>query len=205
MSVPSEILRKLLEAFDSSLCALCSKYLPEDSEKATPCLVDLKSSRHWGITCCHLLDLLEALTASSLISDEGLRSQRLTHIHASALLTTVSQRSSEYFVKKRALLLLKRAMLQKAGEDWAFGDVPSTGLKHEHFSSDLNLLVQTVLTAVAANWLETVQVESSSFFGGTRCIQGADGQKPDCVMLRAVSLLLLKSMELHVQTTATGE
>lgn len=204
MSVPSEILRKLLEAFDSSLCALCSKYLPEDKEEATPCLVDLKSSRHWGITCCHLLDLLEALTASSLISNEGLRSQRLTYIHSSALLTTVSQRSSEYFVKKRALLLLKRAALQKAGEDWALRDVPSTGLRHEH-SSDLNLLAQTVLTAVAANWLETVQVESSSFFGGTRCIQGPDGQKPDCVMLRAVSLLLLKSMELHVQTTATGE
>ncbi|KAG7220838.1 hypothetical protein INR49_031577 [Caranx melampygus] len=195
-----EILRKLLAAFDSSLCALCSKYLPDDSGEAAPCLVDLKSSRHWGTTCCLLLDLLEALTASSLICDAGLTSQRLTHIHSSALLTTVSQCSSEYFVKKRVLLLLKRVVLQKAGEDWVLGDMPCTRLKHEHFSSDVNLLAQTALTAVAANWLETVQVESSSFFGGTRCIQGVDGQKPDCVILRAVSLLLLKSMELHVQT-----
>uniref|UniRef100_A0A3B4YLS4 Protein Lines N-terminal domain-containing protein n=1 Tax=Seriola lalandi dorsalis TaxID=1841481 RepID=A0A3B4YLS4_SERLL len=176
------------------LCALCSKFLPDEREEVTQCPVDFTSSSHWGTTCCLLLDLLEALTASSLICDAGLKSQRLTHIHSSALLTTV-RCSSQYFVKKRAMLLLKRAVLQKAGEDWALGDVPSTGLKYEHFSSDMNTLAETVLTAVVANWLETVQVESASFFGGTRNIQGDDGQKPDSVMLRAVSLLLLKSME----------
>ncbi|XP_056232243.1 protein Lines homolog 1 isoform X1 [Seriola aureovittata] len=199
-----EILGKLLEAFDSSLCALCSKFLPDEREEVTQCPVDFTSSSHWGTTCCLLLDLLEALTASSLICDAGLKSQRLTHIHSSALLTTV-RCSSQYFVKKRAMLLLKRAVLQKAGEDWALGDVPSTGLKYEHFSSDMNTLAETVLTAVVANWLETVQVESASFFGGTRNIQGDDGQKPDSVMLRAVSLLLLKSMELHIQTAQIAE
>ncbi|XP_023264062.1 uncharacterized protein LOC111656553 [Seriola lalandi dorsalis] len=199
-----EILGKLLAAFDSSLCALCSKFLPDEREEVTQCPVDFTSSSHWGTTCCLLLDLLEALTASSLICDAGLKSQRLTHIHSSALLTTV-RCSSQYFVKKRAMLLLKRAVLQKAGEDWALGDVPSTGLKYEHFSSDMNTLAETVLTAVVANWLETVQVESASFFGGTRNIQGDDGQKPDSVMLRAVSLLLLKSMELHIQTAQIAE
>lgn len=117
----------------------------------------------------------------------------------------ISSSSTEGFVKKRALLLLKRAVLQKAGEDLALGDMVMTGLKHEHFSDDVSTLTQSVLTAVGANWLESVQVDSVAFFGGTR--QGGDApQKPDCVMLRAVSLLLLKSIELRIQTAGgTGE
>ncbi|XP_049417643.1 protein Lines homolog 1 isoform X2 [Epinephelus fuscoguttatus] len=191
-----DILGKLLSAFDSSLSALCSKFLPEERKEATQCSVE-----RWGTTFCLLLDLLEVLTASSLICGAGvcLKSQRITHIHSSALLTTISC-CSEYFVKKRALLLLKRAVLQKAGEDWASGDVLSTGIKHKHFSSDMSLLAHSVLTAVATNWLQSVQVESASFFGGARCVRVEEGQKPDCVMLRAVSLLLLKSIELHIQT-----
>nr|XP_020442473.1 protein Lines homolog 1 isoform X2 [Monopterus albus] len=196
-----EILEKLLEAFDSSLSALCSKFLPEGRKKAAHPLVDFISSRHWGTTFYLLLDLLEVLTASSLTCGAGvcLRSQRITHIHSSALLTAVSL-SSDGFVKKRALLLLKKALLQKAGEDWALEEVLSPGLKYEHFNSDMTTLAQTVLTAVAANWLQGVHVGSASFFGGTRRIQGDKSQKSDSVMLRTVSLLLLKSMVLHIQT-----
>lgn len=203
--LPSEVFGKLLAAFDSSLSALCSKFLPGEGNEATR-LMDFTSIRHWGTTFCLLMDLLEVLTASSLICGAGvcLRSQRLTHIHSSALLTMISC-SSDCFVKKRALLLLKRGVLQKAGEDWALGDLLFTGLKPEHFNADMSMLSQSVLTAVAANWLESVQVDSASFFGGTRH-GGDDAQKPDCVMLRAVSLLLLKSMELHIQTAGgTGE
>ncbi|XP_027137691.1 protein Lines homolog 1 isoform X3 [Larimichthys crocea] len=190
-----EILWKLVSAFDSSLSALCSRFLP--GEKTEDCT----SRRHWGTTVCLLLDLLEVLTASSLICGAGvcLKSQRLTHIHSSALLSSISC-SSEYYVKKRVLLLLKRAVLVKAGEDWALGEPLSTGLKHEHFNSDMSMLAQSVLTAVAADWLGSVQVDSSSFFGGSRRIRGDEGQKADCVMLRGVSLLLLKSVEHHIQT-----
>ncbi|XP_044191111.1 protein Lines homolog 1 isoform X2 [Thunnus albacares] len=199
----SEILEKLLSAFDSSLSALCSKFLPVERKAVTQRSVDLTSSTHRGTTFYLLLELLEVLTASSFICGTGvcLKSQRLTYIHSSALLTTVSS-SSEHFVKKRVLLLLKRAVLQKAGEDWALGEMLSTGLKHEYFSSDMSILAQSVLQAVAADWLLSVQAESVSFFGGTSLCQGGEGQKPDCVMLRAVSLLLLKSLELHIQTAA---
>uniref|UniRef100_A0A8C9XIJ3 Protein Lines N-terminal domain-containing protein n=1 Tax=Sander lucioperca TaxID=283035 RepID=A0A8C9XIJ3_SANLU len=208
--LPSEILWKLLAAFDSSLSTLCSKFLPKERDETTRCLVDhpsSSSSGRWGTTFCLLLDLLELLTACSVICGAGicLESPRMTYVHSSALLMTISC-PSEYFVKKRVLLLLKRAVLQKAGEDWALGEVLLTGLKHKHFDSDMSVLSQSVLTAVATDWLHSVQVESSSFFGGTRSIRGEEGQKPDCVMLRAVSLLLLKSMELHIQTAGrTGE
>ncbi|XP_068587103.1 protein Lines homolog 1 isoform X2 [Cebidichthys violaceus] len=199
-----DILGELLAALDSSLCALCSKFLPEERKEGAQCLVDVTSSRRWATTWCLLLDLLEVLTASSLTCAAGvcLKSQRITHTRSSALLTTVSG-SSRYFVKKRALLLLKRALLQKAGEDWALGG--STGLRYKRFHSDMNMLAQSVLTAVTADWLQSVQVESASYFGGTRRVRGQEGQKPDCVMLRSVSLLLLKSVELHIQTAgATG-
>lgn len=202
--LPSEILGKLLAVVDSSLIALCSKFLPDEREEVAQCLLDFTSNRHWGTTFCLLLDLLEVLTASCLICGAGV-CQRVTHLYSSALLTTISC-SDEYFVKKRALLLLKRAVLQKAGEDWALGEALVTGHNYEHFSSDMSVLAQSVLTAVAANWLQSVQVGSASGFGGTRHVRGDEGQKPDCVMLRAVSLLLLKSMELHIQTAAgTGE
>ncbi|XP_035017638.1 protein Lines homolog 1 isoform X2 [Hippoglossus stenolepis] len=197
-----EILWKLVALFDSSLSALCSKFLHEDQQP----LMHSTSSRHWGTTFCLLLDLLEALTASSFISgaEGGLENQRLAYIHSSALLTAISC-SSEYFVKKRALLLLKRLILQKAGEDWASEDVLFAGQRHDHFRSDMNMLAQTVLTAVTADWLQSVQVGSVSFFGGTRHNRGDDGQKPDCVMLRGVSLLLLKSMELQTKTAGRTE
>ncbi|XP_074522784.1 protein Lines homolog 1 [Halichoeres trimaculatus] len=183
-----ETFGNLLATLDSSLGFLCSELLPED--RGTKCLEASTSSRL-------LLDLLEVLTASTLIcgASLSLRSQRLTYIHSSALLKTISG-SSEYFVKKRVVLLLKRALLQKAGEDWASGEMLLSGLRHEHFSSDMDRLAHSVLTAVAADWLETVPVESVSFFGGTR----AGDQIPDCVMLRGVSLLLLKATELHIQS-----
>ncbi|XP_069029013.1 protein Lines homolog 1 isoform X2 [Embiotoca jacksoni] len=195
-----DILQKLLEAFDCSLSALCLRFLPEEKEEARRSPVDFTSSRLWGATSCLLLDLLEVLTAAGLMCGG-----RLTiHVHSSALLKTVSC-SSQYFVKKQAVLLLKRAVLQKVGEDWALGEALSGQRTRENQSYDMSLLTRSVLTAVANDWLQTVQVEQDAFFGGTRQTRGEDSPEPDCVMLRAVSLILLKSVEFHIQTArATG-
>ncbi|XP_034054732.1 protein Lines homolog 1 isoform X1 [Gymnodraco acuticeps] len=195
-----ENIAKLLAAFDSSLMAICSKFLPEERSEVLLCLDDVRRSRRWGTTLCLLLELLELLTASSVIyaADVCLQSQRITYTHSSALLTIIGG-SSHYFVKKRALLLLKRAVLQKSGEDWALGEGLYFGPKNKHLLADMSTLAKSMLTAVATNWLQRVQVESSSFFGGTRHVRGKEG-KADCVMLRALGLLLLKSLELYIQT-----
>lgn len=207
MCLPSELLGKLLATFDSSLSLLCSKLLPGEGNKALLHVVDFTGSSEWGTVFCLLMDLLEGLTASTLICEAGvhLQCQRLTHIHASALLKMISF-SSDCFVKKRVLLLLKRALLQKTGEDWALGVIQFNAPRCEHFNTDMSMLTQSVLTAVAANWLDTIHVDTATFCGGTRHFCSDDTQKPDSVMLRAISLCLLKSIELHVQSVGgTGE
>ncbi|XP_030579941.1 protein Lines homolog 1 [Archocentrus centrarchus] len=196
-----EFVMTLLAGFDSSLSALCSKLFPEEKKEMSQCVVDFTRSAHWGTTFCLMLDLLEVLTTSSLVCGPGscLKSQRLTYHHSLALLTISC--SSEYYVKKRVLLFLKRAVLQKVGEDWTSGVMASTQLRCGNWSSDMSMLAQTVLAA-ADNWLQSVQVESAAFFGGTRHIVGDESPNSDCVVLRAVSLILLKSIEIHIQTAA---
>lgn len=182
---------KLLSRFDSSLSVLCLQLLNEDRNGA--------NTRPFGTTLCFLADLLEALTASSLIHAAGRcwQCQKLIQLHSSALLKTTSC-SSEDFVKKRLLLLLKRAVLQKAGEEWISGEL--SGLKLKHSDADVTLLAQSVVTAVGANWLEGLQLDVSSFWGSGSI--NVDASKPDDVGLRAVSLILLKSMEIHIETAS---
>ncbi|XP_071387546.1 protein Lines homolog 1 [Centroberyx affinis] len=197
-----EILWKLLAAFDPGLSALCSRFLPEEREEARQSAVDFTNAEHWATTLSTLLDLLEVLTASRRACRTGacLQSQRLTHVHASALLRTVDS-PSEYFVKKRALLLLKKTLLQKAGEDMALGEVLAAGMKDEQFDADVTTLADGVLQAVSADWLQRVQVEAAaSFFGGSSRAEADGDRKPDHVMIRAVSLVVLKSMEVKIQS-----
>lgn len=199
----SELFGKLLRGFDSSFCSLCLKYFPREEPAR---LTDRPDSRQWGTTVCLLMDLMEVLTASSVTSGACfcLQSQKMTYVHSAALLQTIS-RCTESFVRRRVLLLLKRAVLQRAGEDWSLGGALAAEQTHEHLGADVKTLSHAVLTAVAAGWMDSVQVDGASFFGGTK--PGGDKfQRPDCVTLRAVSMLFLKSMELHTQSAGgTGE
>lgn len=144
------------------------------------------------------MDLLEALAASTLNygAKSCLQCQKLVHLHSPVLLTMI-RCSSRYFVKKRLLLLLKRVVLRQAGEEWSSG--ATAGLNLSNLDTHMTLLAQSVLTAVGANWLDGVQVDVSSSFWGTGSLP-ADASQPDYMVLRAASLLLLKSMEIHIQT-----
>lgn len=203
MFLSSELFGKVLRGFDSSLCALCLQYFPREEPAR---LTDKPDSRQWGTTFCLLMDLMEVLTASSGTSGACfcLQSQKLTYVHSAALLRAIS-RCTESSVRRRALLLLKRAVLQRAGEDWSLGGALATEPTHEHLCADVRTLSHSVLTASAAGWMDSLQVDGASFFGGTE--PGGDQlQRADCVTLRAVSLLFLKSMELYTQSAVgTGE
>lgn len=186
-----------MATFDCSLTALCSKLFAEERTEVTMC-----GSR--GTTFCFLLDLLEVLTASGLMCGTGARlsSQRIPGIHSAALLMNISC-CSKYYVKKQILLLLKKVLLQKVGEDCSLEGLVSTSWEHKDINADRFVLAQSVLKAVADNWLHSVQVEHAVFFGGSRQSQENKGLKPDGTVLRAVSLVLLKSLEIQLQTAAT--
>ncbi|KAM4602945.1 protein Lines homolog 1 [Polymixia lowei] len=182
------------------------KFLPVESEGEKQSAVYFTNTGDWGTTFSTLLDLMEILTAARLICRSGvcLHSPRLTSTHASALLKTISS-PSDYFVKKRALLLLKRTLLQKAGEDMALGAVVAAVPRDKDFCADMTVLANSVLQAVSASWFQCVPVEpAASFFGGTSQ-HGEGGQKLDYVMLRAVSLVVVKSLEFQIQSAGGTE
>ncbi|XP_029977883.1 protein Lines homolog 1 isoform X2 [Sphaeramia orbicularis] len=171
-----ELTEKLVEAFDSSVSSLCSSFLadgPEDS----------------GTMSCLVLDLLEVLSASGT----SLRSQRIISTHSPALLRMLCCSRMNYFTKKQVVLLLKRALLENLGEDWSVGG----RARFERHHADLNELSHHVLQTATPDWFGRVEVQPASFFGGTSRVRG--GEEPDGVMLRSISLVLLKSMVLQIQ------
>lgn len=106
----------------------------------------------------------------------------------------------EYFMKKRALLLLKRSLLRRAGEDWASAGVGLESHEDPGLTEDMRIMADGVLQEVTAGWLKEVPVKAqASFFGGNCDASLGETQKDD-VILRAVSLILLKSLEINIQS-----
>ncbi|KAK7912975.1 hypothetical protein WMY93_013186 [Mugilogobius chulae] len=79
-------------------------------------------------------------------------------------------------LRRRILVLLKKALVQRAGEDWTGGH---SGLR----CSDICLLAESVLRVVSEGVLRGIHMEGGSFFGGTRT--GGSGPSVDNVTLRA--------------------
>uniref|UniRef100_A0A674EHN2 Protein Lines N-terminal domain-containing protein n=1 Tax=Salmo trutta TaxID=8032 RepID=A0A674EHN2_SALTR len=158
---------------------------------------------NWATTLTNLLDLLEVLTAARFklsTTRVCFTSSRLSLVQASALLRIVDSHV-HYFVKKQVFLLLKRILLQKAGEDMGFGEASSLTHGDDHMTSDILTLADDVLQAVHTDWLQCVPVESAAiFFGGTGQLCGGSSDAFDHVMLRAVSLVVLKSLEYKIQS-----
>ncbi|XP_030232432.1 protein Lines homolog 1 isoform X1 [Gadus morhua] len=209
----TEILQKLLMAFDPHLTTLVSRFLPEEEVDDGLSAVHLPTNtRSWGVTFSSLLDLLEILCASRLMCSTDVCSpcQRLAYRRARPLIKTAASSSCDYILKRRVLLLMKRTLLQKAGEDLALGEISAPASRDEHFGTDMGALADTVLGAVSAEWLRFVPVEmvAAASFGGPYRGPGQGGgrnRKPDHVMLRAVGLVVLKSLELTLQTGAAAD
>ena len=197
-------------AFDPHLTTLVSHFLPVEKVDDGPSAVHLPNNTHsWGVTFSSLLDLLELLCASRLMCSTGVcaPSQRLAYTRARALIKTAASSSCDNHLKRQVLLLMKRTLLQKAGEDLALGELSAPASRDEHFGADMGVLADTVLRAVSADWLRFVPVEmvAAASFGGPGLGPGQGGgrnRKPDHVMLRAVGLVVLKSLELALQTAA---
>lgn len=195
---------KLLADFESSLTYLYPKLLFQDSPEHTNVSENIRDSVKFEMSVCALLDLVEVLTAARL--QHGLCSplQRMVFLQTPAVLRLTLSNIRE-FVKKRALLLLKRILVQRAGEECGLGENHSKEHDKE-YATDLLLMADAILQEVEAGWLQKFCVKSrASFFGGSKA-NVLDEEVKDAVMLRAVSLILIKALEIKsLHSSAQGE
>uniref|UniRef100_W5L451 Lines homolog 1 n=1 Tax=Astyanax mexicanus TaxID=7994 RepID=W5L451_ASTMX len=196
-----EILRKLLAGFEEVLTSLFFKMLLHDAFENSQVAENITDL---DVTVSTFMDLLEALCAARPRYGVCSTVQRLMFLHSSVLLRLMDS-CLGYFVKKRVLLLLKRTVVQRPGEDWALGDRHSALQEDEFLAGDMLVLADAVLQEVAAGWFRRVWVKPQpSFLGGNRQ-KFPEGEGKDVVMLRATSLILIKSLQIRTQHAGTEE
>ncbi|XP_032050406.1 protein Lines homolog 1 [Aythya fuligula] len=146
-------------------------------------------------------DLLEALLASRTELQLPLKCQRVLFLKVSYVLNVISS-STHYFIKKKFIMLLKKCVLCKSGEDTVSG---SQSLRNPYFYEDMLALSNAVLQIVNLTWLDQIPLgEKASYFGSSEALPGDNTQSgSDQTVLRAISLVVLKALEFKFQNSAT--
>ncbi|NXK99890.1 LINES protein, partial [Mesembrinibis cayennensis] len=141
------------------------------------------------------IDLLEALLASRIELELPLRCQRVLFLKVSYVLNLISS-SIHYLIKKLFIMLLKKCVLYKSREDTKSG---SLFLQNPSLCEDMLALSNAVLQVVNLTWLNQIPLgEKASYFGGSEDAQGSSDQ----TVLRALSLVVLKALEIKFQNSA---
>ncbi|XP_067827748.1 protein Lines homolog 1 [Heptranchias perlo] len=147
-----------------------------------------------------VIDVLEVFVAIRIRLKLNFSCLKTLYLRASQILDCVTS-SARYLVKKRLLLVLKQCILCHAGEDDANDSCRAISQRDSHIHCDLLAVSNAVLQALVSGWLRQVPVNPKPcFFGGSEILGVEDSNRgPDLVMLRAVSLILIKAMEIMVQ------
>ncbi|NWR58243.1 LINES protein, partial [Bucorvus abyssinicus] len=147
------------------------------------------------------IDMLEALLASRVELELPLRCQRVLFLKVSYVLNLISS-SIHYLIKKKFIMLLKKCVLYKSREDAKSG---SLFLQNPSLYEDMLALSNAVLQVVNLTWLNRIPLrEKASYFGGSEAAPGDDPQGgSDQTVLRALSLVMLKALEIKFQNSAT--
>ncbi|XP_062998467.1 protein Lines homolog 1 [Elgaria multicarinata webbii] len=150
------------------------------------------------------LDLLEILVASRIQVPLNLICQRIVFLDASCVLNLPTSPVHD-LIKKKSIMLLKKCILHKAGEDLIKRKTPPSSHQDPHFDKDRLALAGAVLQFVNFGWLNRLPVsKKASHFGGSHIKPEVDiCSSPDHVTLRALSLLLLKALEIKIQDSAS--
>ncbi|KFV06405.1 Protein Lines [Tauraco erythrolophus] len=146
------------------------------------------------------IDLLEALLASRIDGELLLRCQRVLFLKVSYVLNLISS-PIHYLIKKKFIMLLKKCVLHKCGEDAMSG---SLFLQNPSFYEDVLALSDAVLQVVDLTWLSRIPLsEKASYFGGSETSGDGTQGGSDQTVLRALSLIVLKALEFKFQNSAT--
>lgn len=149
-----------------------------------------------------LLDFIETLVALRihLRLNVSLCKQVLSAILPQAL--HIISSPVPYFVKKQVILVLKRCLLCKTGEDFLPSPHTVSLQQDAVLDKDMAAVAGTLLGAVQQGWLLQVPVSDRlSNFGGVN-----DGSEhgPDLVILGATCLSVLKALEIQVHNGESG-
>nr|XP_012620018.1 protein Lines homolog 1 isoform X2 [Microcebus murinus]XP_012620019.1 protein Lines homolog 1 isoform X2 [Microcebus murinus]XP_012620020.1 protein Lines homolog 1 isoform X2 [Microcebus murinus]XP_012620022.1 protein Lines homolog 1 isoform X2 [Microcebus murinus] len=146
------------------------------------------------------LELLELLVASRIYVKLHFTCQRILFLKPSCVLEVITW-PIQAFVKRKVIILIKKCLLHKVGEDLFCGSVPASMLSDCHLETDMLALANAVLQTVNLGLLKTLSVHRKpSFFGGDEIQPGCEHiSGPDHVILRAVSLVIMKALEIKFQ------
>lgn len=197
-SQKTEILKQFLTPFDSIFEVFYDSLFSQRFENCrdTPKIVN---------TLICFLELLELLIASRIHLASQFTCQRILFLKPSCVLDVITW-PVQTFVKRKFIIFIKKCLLCKVGEDLCRGSVPAFTPPDCHLNVDMLALADAVLQAVDLGLLRTLSVRGKpSRFGGGEVPPGSEPVPvPDHVILRAASLLVIKSLEIKFQNCASA-
>ncbi|KAM4826169.1 protein Lines homolog 1 [Thomomys bottae] len=193
----AEILEQFLTPFDTTLEVFYSSILSQHCE-------NYQDSSKIINSLIYLLELLELLVASRSFQELHLKSQRIVFLKPCIL--SVLAWPVQAFVKRKLIIFIKKCLIQKVGEDLCRGPVPASVAPDSLLDMDTLALAEAVLHAVHLGLLKKFSVPGKrSCFGGDEVQPGLGRTSgPDLVILRAASLLTVKSLELKFQNSTSA-
>nr|XP_055220205.1 protein Lines homolog 1 isoform X2 [Gorilla gorilla gorilla]XP_055220206.1 protein Lines homolog 1 isoform X2 [Gorilla gorilla gorilla]XP_055220207.1 protein Lines homolog 1 isoform X2 [Gorilla gorilla gorilla] len=197
-SQKTEILKQFLTHFNTIFEVFYNSLFSQHFENCRD------TSRIVNILMC-FLELLELLIASRIHLKLHFTCQRILFLKPSCMLEVITW-PIQAFVKRKVIIFLKKCLLCKVGEDLCRGSVPALMPPDHHVAVDMLALANAVLQAVNSGLLKTLSVyEKHSFFGGDEVQPGCEHiTSPDHVILRAASLVIMKSLEIKFQNCSSA-
>lgn len=198
-SQKTEILKQFLTPFDTIFEVFYNSLFSQhfENHQDTSKLIN-------SLIC--FLELLELLIASRIHLKLHFICQRILFLKPSCVLDVITW-PVQAFVKRKFIIFIKKCLLCKMGEDVCQGSVPAFMPPDHHFDVDMLALADAVLQAVDLGLLRTLSVHGKpSCFGGDEVQPGCEHVPgPDHVMLRAASLLIIRSLEIKFQNCASAK
>ena len=195
----AEILKQFLTPFDTIFEVFYNSLFSQhfENHQDTSKLIN-------SLIC--FLELLELLIASRIHLKLHFICQRILFLKPSCVLDVITW-PVQAFVKRKFIIFIKKCLLCKMGEDVCQGSVPAFMPPDHHFDVDMLALADAVLQAVDLGLLRTLSVHGKpSCFGGDEVQPGCEHVPgPDHVMLRAASLLIIRSLEIKFQKCASAK
>lgn len=165
---------------------------------------DFQSPSNLASSLMCFLELLELLVASRIHLKLHFRSQRMLFLKPHAL--DILAWPIPAFIKRKLVILVKKCLLCKVGEDLCREPAPSLMSPDHLLDSDMLTLADTLLHAVHVGLWKALAVSGKpSCFGGDEVQPGCRLRTgPDHVTLRAASLITVKSLEIKSQNCTSA-